>query len=121
LSGGYTGQWTDGSEESNGKLAFLHQKELILNKDDTENFLQALEVTRSLFKDGLNKQKSLLSSGNNTVTSNNNVTMNIELPNVQNYNDFVNQLQKDKRFENIVQSMTIDKALGKNSLNKYKF
>jgi hypothetical protein len=33
-SGGYTGEW--GSE---GKLAFLHEKELVLNADDTANFL----------------------------------------------------------------------------------
>jgi len=36
-TGGYTGEW--GPE---GKLALLHQKELILNKDDTSNFLSAL-------------------------------------------------------------------------------
>lgn len=120
-SGGYTGQWDNGSEDKNGKLAFLHQKELILNKGDTENFLQALELTRDLFSNNLNKQRKLLSSRNNTVASNNNITMNIELPNVQNYNDFVDKLQRDKRFENIVQSMTIGNALGKNSLNKLKF
>lgn len=120
-SGGYTGQWDNGSEDKNGKLAFLHQKELILNKGDTENFLQALELTRDLFSNNLNKQRKLLSSRNNTVASNNNITMNIELPNVQNYNDFVDKLQRDKRFENIIQSMTIGNALGKNSLNKLKF
>jgi hypothetical protein len=36
-TGGYTGEW--GPE---GKLALLHQKELILDKDDTSNFLSAL-------------------------------------------------------------------------------
>ena len=42
-SGGYTGEW--GSE---GKLAFLHEKELVLNADDTANFLQALQISRQL-------------------------------------------------------------------------
>ena len=38
-SGGYTGNW--GPE---GKLAVLHQKELILNSQDTENLLAAVET-----------------------------------------------------------------------------
>jgi hypothetical protein len=53
--------------------------------------------------------------------SENNITMNVTLPNVTNYNEFVNQLQKDKRFEKIVQSMTIDQAVGGNSLSKHKY
>jgi hypothetical protein len=42
-TGGYTGEW--GSE---GKLAFLHEKELVLNADDTANFLNALTISRDL-------------------------------------------------------------------------
>ena len=39
-SGGYTGDWGD----SSGKLALLHQKELILNQQDTPNFLKGLTL-----------------------------------------------------------------------------
>ena len=42
-TGGYTGSW--GSE---GKLAMLHQKELVLNPDDTTNFLASLEILREI-------------------------------------------------------------------------
>lgn len=38
-TGGYTGEWG-----SYGKLAMLHQKELVLNAGDTENFLASMEV-----------------------------------------------------------------------------
>ena len=48
------------------------------------------------------------------------VTMNITLPNVQNGEDFVNFL-KTKKAQNIIQSYTTDLAVGKNSLNKYKY
>lgn len=41
-TGGYTGEWEGG----NGKLAFLHSKELVLNKDDTENILDAVQILR---------------------------------------------------------------------------
>lgn len=42
-TGGYTGEW--GPE---GKLAFLHEKEIILNKDDTENLLKTVSFIREL-------------------------------------------------------------------------
>lgn len=42
-TGGYTGEW--GPE---GRLAMLHQKELILNASDTQNFLMATEILRSI-------------------------------------------------------------------------
>lgn len=47
-TGGYTGNWTGGSDEDGGKLAFLHQKELVLNAEDTENYLQAVQEMRKL-------------------------------------------------------------------------
>ena len=42
-TGGYTGTWNN-----NGRLALLHQKELVLNAQDTENMLNAVSVMRSL-------------------------------------------------------------------------
>lgn len=42
-TGGYTGEW-----DSSGRLAVLHQKELVLNKDDTENILNAVEFVRGI-------------------------------------------------------------------------
>ena len=41
-TGGYTGTW--GSE---GKLAMLHEKEIVLNKKDTANILEAVKATRT--------------------------------------------------------------------------
>lgn len=43
FTGGYTGEW--GPE---GKLAMLHEKELVLNKDDTKNFLTATNILREI-------------------------------------------------------------------------
>lgn len=47
-TGGYTGEW--GSSE--GKLAFVHEKELILNKEDTKNFLEAIKLLKGQYRDG---------------------------------------------------------------------
>ena len=42
-TGGYTGEWGN-----DGRLAFLHQKELVLNKDDTANFLESINTLRDM-------------------------------------------------------------------------
>ena len=42
-TGGYTGAWG-----SSGKLAILHQKELVLNENDTKNILKAVDFIRNI-------------------------------------------------------------------------
>lgn len=42
-TGGYTGTWG-----KTGRNAIVHEKELILNKKDTENILTAIHITRTL-------------------------------------------------------------------------
>ena len=42
-TGGYTGEWG-----SDGKAAILHEKELVLNKDDTKNILDAVNIIRNI-------------------------------------------------------------------------
>lgn len=45
-TGGYTGYWPGDT----GKLAFLDSKEIVLNKDDTANFLRAVDIVRDIAK-----------------------------------------------------------------------
>ena len=74
-TGGYTGVWSDGyAGANNGKLAWLHQKELILNANDTENILAAVQAVREItgaMKDGVfNKITTMLPAfRNNAFTS----------------------------------------------------
>lgn len=44
-TGGYTGEW--GGE---GRWAMLHEKEIVLNKDDTANLLTAIDIIRQISK-----------------------------------------------------------------------
>ena len=62
-TGGYTGSWASG--DTDGRLAVLHQKEIVLNKDDTANFLQAINTVRDL--SGLND--SISSTIMNSIAS----------------------------------------------------
>ena len=43
-TGGYTGSW--GNED--GRLALLHEKELVLNKEDTKNILSSISIVRDM-------------------------------------------------------------------------
>ena len=57
-TGGYTGNWSS----KQGKLAVLHEKELVLNKDDTENMLKMLEFSRTMSELVQNNVLATLSS-----------------------------------------------------------
>ena len=73
FTGGYTGEW--GAE---GKLAFLHEKELVLNAEDTENLLTTITILRELMK-AIDLNASWASMGigmlNATGVSNNSQTL----------------------------------------------
>ena len=61
-TGGYTGNWEgDGvASHNDGKLAFLHQKELILNQSDTKNILDAVQMVRDMNNSSNNQFASYL-------------------------------------------------------------
>lgn len=71
-TGGYTGTWDTGEGSlmaRNGKLAFLHQKELVLNETDTANILSAVNAVRTMtlqLKNGVfdNVVSNLTGTGN---------------------------------------------------------
>jgi hypothetical protein len=87
-TGGYTGEWAGGSERENGRLAFLHQKELVLNEQDTANFLTAIQITRGMsgvLESVANKMASIGSTFSNNVANTSNgiqqqITINADFP-----------------------------------------
>ncbi len=98
-TGGYTGDWGPGDgmpDAKNGKMAILHSKELVLNADDTENILQAVQAVRQLtinFRNGafedtvdaFNKYGSALlqNSFDSSQTVDQNVHIEATFPNVK--------------------------------------
>ena len=64
-TGGYTGDWND----NKGKLAVLHEKELVLNKDDTENILSTVDIVRGI-SDSISDNLSALAASQTPVLSN---------------------------------------------------
>ena len=90
-SGGYTGEW-DGE---NGKLAILHQKELVLNANDTNNLLNAVSIIRSIGTvidrmaafSGLSGLTSTTPQGRSTQGLDQNVVINADFPNATDRNE----------------------------------
>ena len=85
-TGGYTGTWA-GNE---GKIALLHQKELVLNSNDTKNLLDTITILKSI-TDSLNgnlftRMNDIKSGFYNNFSNNDeleqNVHMDVSFPNV---------------------------------------
>lgn len=100
-TGGYTGDWGG----QNGKLAMLHQKEIVLNKDDTKNLLASVDVIRGIVSSidlqALSRQYgSNVSSQNLTNFNGNNLQQDVrisaEFPNVRDRNEI------EAAFDNLV-------------------
>lgn len=92
-TGGYTGDWG-----SSKRMAFLHEKELVLNADDTKNILSAVDMIRSISKTiDLNAiaAGSIFASPNSAYKSSfgsrdsleQNVRIQAEFPNVSDHNE----------------------------------
>ena len=120
-TGGYTGEWNDKS----GKLAFLHQKELVLNQKDTKNTLAAVKIASGIISSvaglGSNILNNLIAGReisniltNNNRNADNSVQQKVEIsatfPSVQSSQEI------EKAFNNLVNA-----ASQRASLNRRKY
>ena len=98
-TGGFTGAW--GPE---GKLAVLHEKEIVLNKDDTSNLLKTVEFMHQLISmiDGQAAMASLFNMSaigginSHTNTLDQTVTIHAEFPNATDHNEI------EEAFKNLI-------------------
>lgn len=126
----YTGiAWLDGTPT---------EPEMVLNSKDTANFIELKDVLREI----VNGKMSIGSeygepfnildkiskidrptNANNTNIGDITYQINIPIDHVQDYNDFMNQMRKDGKFEKMVQAATIGRLSGGSQLakNKYKW
>ena len=100
-TGGYTGDWSG----SHGKLAFLHQKELVLNQGDTENFLASMQILERILQvidlqSASSQIGGILSAPrfnmNNTDTLEQNVHIEASFPGITEHNEL------EQAFNNLV-------------------
>lgn len=101
-TGGYTGDWDNGiTEAKNGKLAFLHQKELVLNETDTANILNAVNMIRAM-------TAGLKSGALNSVLSSINSFSGM---NSQSSQDLEQNIHIDANFPNVKDASEIEQAI----------
>ena len=112
-TGMYTGEWDGPNIDSNGRLAVLHQKELVLNAGDTENFLSAVDMVRQISQT-IDLQAASRSNGWNFLlpgvlskepnTLDQNVHIEAHFPNVTSHSEieeaFTNLVGKASQFAN---------------------
>jgi hypothetical protein len=99
-TGGYTGAW--GPE---GRLAMLHQKEIVLNAHDTKNLLDTVSIVRSIVDQielsALASQQGIgilraAAVKNTTDTIQQNVTIEAHFPNATNHSEI------EQAFNNLI-------------------
>lgn len=125
--------WLDGTKT---------KPEAVLNAEDTKNFIALRDVLQTMANNGvsiantypsvdgisyahtipgLSQRKFTVENvgGNNDIRQEVNIT--IPIDHIDDYNDFVSKLKTDKRFEKMVQAMTVDQIAGRSSLAKHKY
>lgn len=86
-TGGYTGDF--GKE---GRLAILHQKELVLNQNDTQKFFKALKIASDI-----NRNHNINNDNSNNSNTTNIVIEGLSLNGIQNPTGFINQMSNMAR------------------------
>lgn len=87
-SGGYTGTWSNSTNNAEGRMAILHEKELILNKEDTENILETVKMQRGLME-------SIKGRGSSVKNS------------IQNMSSNISNIQNSNRMSTVEQNITL--------------
>ena len=106
-TGGYTGAW--GPE---GKIAMLHEKEIVLNKDDTENMLRAVSILREISsiltlraeRSSIDQIVSSYFRSANSIQTNQNQTIEQKIQIQAEFPDATNQLEIEAAFNNLINS-----------------
>lgn len=128
----YTGfAWLDGTPQ---------KPETVLDAEDSANLIRLTEIlkkfnnnsgvdsgyelsTPSVMSDVADSYKQIAAIVGERFGSEGygNVTIDIDIDHVDNYNDFMQQLTKDNQFVKFVESFTINRMIGGNSLSKNKY
>lgn len=119
--------WT---QEDNPEIIVRKKDGAILTKLEPRDSVIPGNLSENLFKwGGINPDSIIGNDLQNIPTPSKTITgtsapttINIEIgiDKVMDYNDFVQKMQNDKQVEKLVQSMTLDRMLGKNTLSKYR-
>ena len=107
----------------------LKKGEAVLTPEQTRILTKVASVSSNLYDAALSastipsltKMLTAQPSSNLTSVEVPNINVTFSLPNVTNYQEFMNQMQKDKQYERMMKDMVLGCISGKNSLSKNNY
>ena len=107
----------------------LKKGEAVLTPEQTQMLTKIASMSTNLYNAALNastipsltKMLNAQPSGDVTSVAAPNINVTFSLPNVTNYQEFMNQMQKDKQYERMMKDMVLGCISGKNSLAKNNY
>lgn len=107
-------------QRSNGDILIpVNQKEIVIESDSVFG-KSAVDLFDLYRKESSHQDVPVKNLDGYSIVNNNDLSVQINLPNVKNYDDFKKSLQRDKSFESMVRAMTTDRMFGGSSLKKYR-
>lgn len=102
-------------------LTPLSKNSSVFNNDAHENLWSFANDPQRFIESMIQNPPEVPNMFNEFATNQTNtVTINIPIDKVSDYNDFVRQLQKDSKFEKMVQTMVLEPIVGNSTIGKYK-
>lgn len=102
-------------------LTPLSKNSSVFNNDAHENLWSFANDPQRFIESMIQNPPEVPNMFNEFATNQTNtVTINIPIEKVSDYNDFVRQLQKDSKFEKMVQTMVLEPIAGNSTIGKYK-
>ena len=97
--------------------------DMVLDADATKNLWDMMNDPSGFINgavdDGLFDSVSSMGAGSSIVNNFDNITF--DLPDVTDSKQFMNEMVNNKKFEQLIRTMTVDRISGKSSVSKYKF
>lgn len=105
----------------NAILTPLKAHDSVLNGQATSNIWKMANDPEKFVMDSIGNSFTVTTPQQNQGGSvvQNDINLGITLPNVKNYDQFLVALREDKRFEKLIQAITVDRLQGKSKLGKY--
>lgn len=101
-------------------LTPLAKNDSVFTAAASQNLWNAANDPGQFVRDAIGHTGVSIPVGGGSTVIDGNYEFNINLPNVQNYEQFKYEMQHDSSFERMIRSMTVDRMFGKSSLRKYK-
>ena len=102
-------------------FTFLKEGDNVLNGKATQNLVNLANNPQEAILDNLRKTSVPNVSPSQASNVENKINFNIELPNVQNADDFISELQRNDKFQRMIQDMTVGRLGNKSPLAKLKY